>query len=81
MMSYNFVVITREKATNCYESKKKHSQKKRVHWQYRFVLTAFTLLSLGFGYLLWQQGESAGRLQGTAPIEPGTTTNWSISTA
>lgn len=57
---------------------KKNSRKKRVHWQYRFVLTAFALLSLGFGYLLWQQGESAGRLQGTAPIESGTTTNWSF---
>ena len=57
---------------------KKHSQKKHVHWQYRFVLTAFMVLSLSFGYLLWQQGEFTGRLQGAAPIEPGTTTNWSM---
>ena len=33
---------------------------------------------LVFGYLLWQQGGSTGRLQGAAPIEPGTTTNWSM---
>ncbi|QUW20757.1 hypothetical protein JSQ81_13115 [Sporosarcina sp. Marseille-Q4063] len=56
----------------------KYSQKKRVHWQYRFVLTAFMILSLSLGYLLWQQGRSVGRLQGAAPIEIGTTTNWSM---
>lgn len=74
------VALSQEKkqliATNA--KAKKYNQKKRIHWQYRFVLTAFTLLSLGFGYLLWQQGKLAGRLQGAAPIEPGTTMNWSI---
>lgn len=57
---------------------KNHSQKRRINWQYGFVLTAFTILSLGFAYLLLQQGESTDKLQSAAPIEPGTTTIWSM---
>lgn len=55
---------------------KKSSRKWRINWQYGFVLTAFTILSLSFGYLLLQQGESAGKLQGAAPIEPRATPIW-----
>ena len=36
---------------------KLHSQKKRINWQYRFVLATFTIFAIGFGYLLWQQGD------------------------
>ena len=76
------VVLSQEEksliATKAKVEVKKHSPKKRINWQYRFVLTAFTFLSLGFGYLLWQQRESVGGLQGAAPIEPETTINWSI---
>ena len=57
---------------------KNHSQKRRINWQYGFVLTAFTILSLSFGYLLLQQGESVDKLQSAAPIEAGTTTIWSM---
>lgn len=57
---------------------KNNRQQGRIHWQYRLILTAFTMLSLGFGYLLWQQKESVDRLQGAAPTEPITTMNWSI---
>ena len=53
-------------------------QKKHTHWQYRFVLTAFTLLLLSFGYLLWQQEGTVENLQGAAPIEPITTMGWSL---
>lgn len=57
---------------------KTNQQQRRTHWQYGFVLTAFTFLSFGFGYLLWQQRESADRLQGATPTEPITTMNWSM---
>lgn len=76
------VVLSQEKkqliATKAKVEVKKHSPKKRINWQYRFVLTAFTFLSLGFGYLLLQQGGSVDGLQGAAPIEPETTINWSM---
>ena len=57
---------------------KLHNQKRHINWQYRFVLTTFTIFLLGFGYLLWQQGEITGDSQGAAPIEPLPTSNWSI---
>ena len=57
---------------------KLHKQKRRINWQYRFVLATFTIFSLGFGYLLLQQGEITGRLQGVAPIKSAPTSNWSI---
>ena len=76
------VVLSKEKkqliATKAKVVVKKHSRKKRINWQYRFVLTAFTFLSLGFGYLLLQQGESISGLQGAAPIKAETTINWSM---
>ena len=76
------VVLSQDKkrliATKAKVEVKKHSRKKRINWQYRFVLTTFTLLSLGFGYLLLHQGESAGKLQGAAPVEPGVTSIWSM---
>ena len=53
-------------------------QKKHIHWQYRFVLTSFTLLLLSFVYLLWQQEGTVENLQGAAPIEPITTMGWSL---
>jgi CXXC-20-CXXC protein len=56
---------------------KLHNHKKRVNWQYRFVLAAFTMLALGFSYLLWQEGEPAGKSRGAAPIEVATSTDWS----
>ena len=57
---------------------KLHSQKKRINWQYRFVLATFTIFAIGFSYLLWQQEDSASKSQGAAPIEPITTTTWSM---
>lgn len=57
---------------------KLHSQKKRINWQYRFVLATFTIFAIGFSYLLWQQEDPASKSQGAAPIEPVTTTNWLI---
>lgn len=54
-----------------------HRSKRQIHWQYRFVLTAFTILSLSFGYMLLTQNDSGGKSQGVAPIEP-ITTNESI---
>ena len=59
---------------------KKHRQKKHIHWQYRFVLTAFTLLLLSFGYLLWQQGGTVEKSQGAVQVEPATTINWAFLT-
>lgn len=56
----------------------KYSQKKTIHWQYRLVLTAFTILSLSLGYLLLQQGGSAGKLQGAASLESETTSILSV---
>ena len=76
------VVLSQEKkqliATKAKAEVKKHSQKKWINWQYQFVLTAFTFLLLGFGYLLLQQGESISGLQGAAPFEPTTSINWSM---
>lgn len=57
---------------------KNHGHKRLVNWQYRFVLATFTIFALGFGYLLWKQDESTGRLQGAESIEPAPTINWSI---
>lgn len=49
---------------------KNRKQDRRVHWQYRIVLTAFTFLILGFGYSLLKRGGFDGNSQGAAPIEP-----------
>lgn len=57
---------------------KNNRQQGRSHWQYRLILTVFTMLSLGFGYILWQQKESVDRLQGAAPTEPEPTMSWSM---
>lgn len=59
-------------------SAKMQRQKRHIHWQYRFVLTAFTLLLLSFGYLLWQQGGTVDQSQGAAPVEPETTISWTF---
>jgi len=57
---------------------KLHNQKKRSNWQYRFVLATFTIFSLGFGYLLWQEDDHVSKSQGAVPIESVTSTNWSM---
>lgn len=57
---------------------KMHRQKKHIHWQYRFVLTSFTLLLLSFGYLLWQQEGTVDKSRGAAPVESATKMGWSI---
>lgn len=57
---------------------KSYHQKRQIHWQYRFVFTAFTLLLLSFGYLLWQQEGIVDKSQGAAPAEPATTISWAL---
>lgn len=59
---------------------KLHNQKRRINWQYRFVLSTFTILAFSFSYLLWQQEDSTNKSLGATPIEPIATANWSLLT-
>lgn len=59
---------------------KLHNHKRHINLQYRFVLAIFTIFAIGFSYLLWQQEGPASKAQGAAPIEPITTTTWSMLT-
>jgi len=55
-----------------------HNEKRRVHWQYRFVLATFTVFALGFSYLLTQQKDSTEKNTGATYKETVMNTNWSI---
>jgi CXXC-20-CXXC protein len=57
---------------------KLHNKKRRINWQYRFVLATFTIFAFGFSYLLWQEGGFTSKSQGAAPVEPVATTNWQV---
>ncbi|MCG7336857.1 hypothetical protein MHZ95_16480 [Sporosarcina sp. ACRSM] len=57
---------------------KAYRQKRRLHWQYRFVLATFTVFALGFGYLLWQQNDFSSKTSNAASPETGTVMSWSI---
>lgn len=56
-----------KKSTGNWSKKKRES-----NWSYRFVLTAFTILGLSFGFLLWKQ-------EGTNNLEITTTAKEAIA--